>query len=391
MLVDRFRDSPTGVVVPIQGFDPRFGEEYDHWAFLPNPLPNQVQLSNETWTAVNAASLSLGRLDQAGRQIPNPVLLRRPTLRKEAQSTSALEGTYAPLAEVLQIDPDDLSRRSPQLAEVLNYVQAAEHAFESITDRPLTLQLVLEIHRLLVVGTASDHSDAGCIRDHQVVIGPPSTRVSKARFVPPPPGPELKVSLQAWIDWVNTDLPLIPPVVAVALAHYQFETIHPFNDGNGRIGRLFIVVQLLRREIIREPLLSVSPWFEARRSEYQDELLRVSEIGDFDRWVRYFSHCIRDQADDTIRRIDELLMLHNRFREVCQTRRIRGTALSVAQGLIGRPIINPTWVQKHYGVSYPTANSAVARLVELGLVRETTGGKYGRVFVAEDVLQVLSR
>lgn len=391
MDIDRFRNSPTGVIIPIHGFDPRFGEQYDHWAYLPNSLPSQIQLSNETWTAVNAASLSLGRLDQAGRQIPNPALLRRPTLRKEAQSTSALEGTYAPLVEVLQIDPDDSGRSSPQLIEVLNYVSAAEHAFESIKDRPLTMQLVLEIHHLLVVGTASDHADAGRIRDHQVVIGPPSTRVSEARFVPPPPGPELEVSLQTLIDWINTDFPAIPPVVAAALAHYQFETIHPFSDGNGRIGRLLIVVQLLRRQIIREPLLTVSPWIESRRNEYQEELLKVSEIGDFDRWVRFFSRCLTDQAEDTTSRVEKLLKLHDRFSEVCQAKRIRGTALNVAQGLIGRPIINPTWVQKQYGVSYPTANSAVARLEEIGLVRETTGGKYGRIYVAEDVLNVLSR
>lgn len=152
-------------------------------------------------------------------------------------------------------------------------------------------------------------------------------------------------------------LPTIPPVAAIALAHYQFETIHPFNDGNGRIGRLLIVVKLLQRRIIQDQLITVTPWFEARQIEYQDELQRVIEVGDFGRWVCFLSGALRDQADDTTRKIDELIQLRNRFSEVCQAQRVRGTALLIAQALIGRPILNPTWVQKHCGVSYPTANS----------------------------------
>ncbi len=189
MLVERFTKSPVGVLVPISGFDPRFGEDYEHWAFVPHPLPDEITLSPRTWALASEAMLSIGRLDQAGRQIPNPALLRRPTLRREAQSTSALEGTYAPLTEVLEVDPDDLPRRSPELLEVLNYVRAAEHAYVAVADRPLTLQLVLELHQLLVAGTRSDGRDTGKVRSHQVVIGAASGRVRDARFVPPPPGP----------------------------------------------------------------------------------------------------------------------------------------------------------------------------------------------------------
>lgn len=377
--------------MPISGYDPRFAEGYDHWAFVPLPLPDHVDLAAETWALASEAMLSIGRLDQAGRQIPNSALLRRPTLRREAQSTSALEGTYAPLTEVLEADPDDVRRRSPELLEVLNYVRAAEHGYRAIADRPLTLQLLLELHKLLVAGTRSDGSDAGKIRGHQVVIGASSGRVQDARFVPPPPGAELEVGLRTWVDWVNTMHPALPPVVAVALAHYQFETLHPFNDGNGRIGRLAIVLHLMLTGVLREPLLTVSPWFEARRTDYQDELQRVSETGEWDRWVRLFASGLRDQADDTTRKVDELVSLHDHARELCRANNIRGIALEVAEGLIARPIITPTWVQQHYGVSYPAANSAVTRLEQLGLLRETTGGNYGRSFAADDVLRVLER
>lgn len=391
MLVERFRDSPVGALVPINGYDPRFGEDYEHWAFVPHPLPDEVTLGARSWALVAEAMLSIGRLDQAGRQIPNPALLRRPTLRREAQSTSALEGTYAPLTEILEVDPDDVPRRSPELLEVLNYVRAAEHAFAVIADRPLTLQLILELHQLLVSGAHSDGRDAGKVRSHQVVVGAASGRVRDARFVPPPPGPDLEAGLRTWVDWVNSRRPAMPPVVSAALAHYQFETLHPLNDGNGRVGRLVIVLQLMLTGALREPLLTVSPWFEARRSDYQDELQRVSETGDWDRWVGFFATGLRDQADDTTRRIDELVALHDRAKELCRANNIRGVALDVAEGLIARPIITPSWVKRHYGVSYPAANKAVARLENLGLVRETTGGNYGRVFAADDVLRILER
>lgn len=391
MQVDRFRESKAGTLVPIDGFDARFSEHYQHWAFVPHPLPDEVILEPRTWVIASEAMLSLGRLDQAGRQIPNPTLLRRPTLRREAQSTSALEGTYAPLIEVLEADPGDVRRRSPELAEVLNYVRAAEHGYAAVAERPLTLQLLLELHQFLVANTASDGTDAGRVRTHQVVIGAARGRVRDARFVPPPPGSDLEAGVRRWVEWVNRRQPSFPSVVAAALAHYQFETLHPFNDGNGRIGRLVIVLQLLLSGTLREPLLTVSPWFEARRSDYQDELQRVSETGEWDRWVTFFATGMRDQADDTTRKIDDLVGIHLRAKELCRSNNIRGTALDVAEGLIARPIITPTWVQSHYGVSYPSANNAVARLEHLGLLREITGGSYGRVFAADDVLRVLER
>lgn len=391
MRVERFNNSTVGTLVAIRGFDPRFDEHYEHWAFVPHPLPEEVTLHARTWALVSEAMLAIGRLDQAGRQIPDPALLRRPTLRREAQSTSALEGTYAPLSEVLEVDPDDPGRRSPELVEVLNYVRAAEHAYTAVTDRPLSLQLLLELHQILVSGTHSDGPDTGRIRSRQAVIGAASGSVRDARFVPPPPGPDLEAALRQWVDWLNGAHPALPPPVSAALAHYQFETLHPFNDGNGRIGRLVVVVQLMLSGAIREPLLNVSPWFEARRGDYQDELQRVSETGDWDHWVRFFVTGLRDQAADATRRIDELVALHARARELCRMNNVRGTARDVAEGLIARPIITPTWVQRHYGVSYPAANSAVARLAQLGLVREITGGTYGRVFAADEILRILER
>lgn len=373
------------------GHDPRFGEDYDQWAFVPAPLPEAVDLTAPTWALVAEAMHALGRLDQAGQQIPNPTLLRRPTLRREAQSTSALEGTYAPLTEVLEADLDDDSTKTPEVAEILNYVRAAEHAFAAVADRRLNIGLLFDLHRILMRGTHADGADAGDVRSHQVVIGPPGTRVADARFVPPPPGPDLGAALRAWVDWVNADHTALAPVVQAALAHYQFETLHPFNDGNGRIGRLLIVVQLLQDGIVREPLLTVSPWFEARRRDYQDALQHLSQSGEWDSWVAFFAEAIRAQAEQTAAKVDELLAFQAHTRAIARDHRMRGVALEIAEGLVGRPIVTPSWAARHYEVSYPAANSAIERLVGVGLLRETTGGRYARSFACDDVIRILER
>lgn len=389
MLAERFRESPIGRLVEIRGHDARLGEDYEHWAFVPKPLPASVELSAPTWGIVSEAMLALGRLDQAGQQVPNPSLLSRPTLRREAQSTSALEGTYAPLTEVLEADLEEAPARSPEIAEVRNYIRAAEHAFAWVAERPITTGLLLDVHRLLVRGTRTDGLQAGRIRDIQVVIGPPATRVTEARFVPPPPGADLDHAVQDWVSWVNADDRGLPPVVDAALAHYQIEALHPFNDGNGRIGRLFIVVQLMRTGVLREPILTVSPWFEARRRDYQDELQQVSETGAFSRWVAFFAEAIRAQAESTAQQVDRLLAFQEEARRSARRHRIRGVGADLVEGLIGQPIVTPTWAAKNFGVTYQAANNGVSRLVDIGLLREITGGRYGRVFAADDVIRIL--
>lgn len=338
---------------------------------------------------VSEAMLALGRLDQAGRQVPNPSLLRRPTLRREAQSTSALEGTYAPLTEVLEADLEDEPPRSPEVAEIINYVRAAEHAFAWAAERPITTGLLLDLHRLLVRGTPGDGPEAGRIRTHQVVIGPPATRVADARFVPPPPGLELDHAVHDWVSWTNSDHAGMSPVVTAALAHYQFETLHPFNDGNGRIGRLLIVVQFMRYGVLREPILTVSPWFERHRREYQDELQRVSEAGDFSRWATFFAEAISAQADSTASKVDRLLSFQEETRARVRREGLRGVSVDISERLIAQPVVTPTWAAKDFDVTYQAANNAIRRLVELGVLREVTGGRYRRVFAAEEAIRIL--
>jgi Fic family protein len=281
MSIGRLTESPIGRVIPIVGPDPVSHEIVEGEAYLPNPLPRDLTLTTKTWTAVNTASAALARLDGAGRLIPSPGLLRRPTLRREAQSTSALEGTYAPFADVLAADRDDEQGMTAEIREVLNFERVAERAFAWPEDRPLTLGLLGELQRTLVHGTAGELSDAGGLRDRIVVVGRRGSSYADARFVPPPPGDQLRAGVEDLLNWLANPPPL-PTVVHTAMVHYQFETLHPYSDGNGRLGRLLVIVQLLRGAAIREPLLVVSPWFEQRRDRYQDALLELSCDGNWD-------------------------------------------------------------------------------------------------------------
>lgn len=386
-----FAASPVGQLVPIQGFDARRQREYQHVAFSPAPLPEEVDLGADTWLVVAQAMNWLGRLDQAGRQVPNPALLRRPAIRKEAVSTSALEGTYAAFTDVLQAEADeDTNHRSPELTEILNYVRAAEHAFALAPERGISVGLLSELQEILVQDTPAAEKDAGRIRTHQVIIGSEDAAVEEARFIPPPEGDLLESGFREWERWVATPREL-PSVVQAALAHYQFETLHPYHDGNGRIGRLVIALQLMKLGELQEPLLTVSSWLEARRQEYQDRLLQVSTDGDFDQWVCFFCRAIKDQAAQTVEKIAALLSFQDKIKQRIRETPIRGVAQEIAEDLIGQPVTTPIYAARHYGVSYPAANQAVARLVELGILRELTGRNYDRVFGSTEVIQIMDR
>ncbi|EFC81776.1 filamentation induced by cAMP protein Fic [Parafrankia sp. EUN1f] len=389
---DRFERSPTGHLVKIAGTDGRTGVAYEHVAFQPDPLGGaEPALAGGTWRNVARAGRALGRLDQAGRQIPEPALLLQPTLRTEAQSTSALEGTFAPLEDVLAAEVTEPTSQSEEVREVLNYVRAAEAAFAWIGDgRPLTVAALCQMHRDLVRGTPADTRDAGRIRSIQVAIGSRGGAIDTARFVPPPPGLELDAAVRDLLDWVNFDSKVIDPVVAAAMAHYQFETLHPFNDGNGRIGRLLVVLDLCWKEVISEPLLAVSPWLEVRREEYQDRLREVSAVGDWDGWISFFSEGLAESCEQTIRTVDDLLGLQAEY-----VRRLKvagltgGLVRDVIDRLIGSPFVTVRSVSEDTGRTLQAASNAVARLVDLEILRERTGRSYGRVFEAVEVTSVL--
>lgn len=391
MDVGRFASSPVGRLVPLRGTDGRTGASYDHVAYVPDPLGDEPSLLGPTWHAVARAEHALGRLQQAARQIPSPALLRSPTLRREAQSTSALEGTFAPLEDVLAADLVAVPARSAELNEVMNYIGTAEAAFGWLEDgRRLTVGMMCELQATLVAGTAADTDDAGRVRSIQVAIGSRGDSISRARFVPPPPGHDLDAGLTDLVTWINAAPSDRNPVVAAAMGHYQFEALHPFNDGNGRIGRLLIVLQLMQDAVLADPLLSVSPWFEARRGEYQDRLAAVSADGDWDGWVRFFAAGLRASAVDTARRVDLLLDVQEINQAVLRNKGISGLARDVVEHLVASPFVTVSAIAETHGKSFQAANAAVRRLEEVGILQERTGRSHGRMFAAPLVLAALT-
>lgn len=387
----QLEDSPIGHLVPILGPDPATHELVEGTAFLPDPLPRTLDLSTETWTTVSNASAALARLDGAARRIPTPALLRRPALRREAQSTSALEGTYAPFADVLAADRDDEQHLSAEVREILNFERMAELAFSWPEERPMTLGMLGELQRTLVRGTAGELSDAGGLRDRIVVIGAPGRGFDEARFVPPPNGDQLRAGVEGLLEWIN-DPPRIPTVVQAAMAHYQFETLHPYSDGNGRLGRLLVIVQLLRGALIREPLLVVSPWFEQRRTQYQDALLRLSLTGDWDAWIAFFAEGVAASATESQTKVERLVALQEDLRSRVQSARKRGLAERLAADLVGRPYVTPPEIAMRYMVSKQGAHNAIKTLVELEILRETPRRAFSnsKRYVAPEVVDVAS-
>lgn len=388
MDVDKLRGSPIGKLVPISGYDPRFKEDYDYLAYVPDPLPAELHLEAATYTAVIDASTAMARADQAASLLPNPVLLARPATRREAVSTSALEGTFAALSDVFEADLLDANELTSSVSEVHNYVTAAERAYELIEQgQPISIRMLEEFQRALLRGTASDGTYAGSVRTTQVFIGVGTRRVTSARFVPPPADHRLTDGLEAWQDWIRDTSAAIPTIIRVAAAHYQFETLHPFHDGNGRLGRLVMALQLMSAGDLRYPVLNISPYLEQNRAEYQDGLLRVSQTGEWDPWVCLISTAVHAEALEVIARVDKLLALREGFHTTL--RGSKGVSLRIADDLIGYPMITASLAAHLYGVSYQAANSAIAKLVDRGILRQRTAGKYDRIFQCDAVLSAL--
>lgn len=396
MLQEMFTEKKTGSLQTLSGEYPsRYGLiRYETCAFTPDPLGDDYpKISQRTSGAITRASMALARLSELGEGIPNPDLLRRPTMRREAQSTSALEGTYERLETVLAQDyepGDDKTGWSESLIEVFNYLDAADHGIASMQEgRSVTVSLIRELQQLLVRNTASDNPQAGEIRNSQVFIGSPTRKIEDARFVPMPPGPALDLAVRGLVDWWNSRNEPGLTVLDMAMFHYQFETLHPFTDGNGRIGRLLILLQMMSRGLLSQPLLSVSPWLEQRRPEYRDRMLAVSTHGDWENWILFFCQGIEESCEDALLRVKRLNYIRERYRDVIIAHRYGGAALDIAMLLIGQPYVTVPLLKQRLKKSDSAIRNALGRLQSLGIVSvERLRGS--SVYVADDVLYAVS-
>lgn len=387
MDIERFKQSPIGRLEHIDGKD-ALGRAYDHYAYVPKPLPKKIELSNKTWSIVTEAGIAVGRLDGEGKRLPNPLRLARPAIRAEAVSTSALEGTYTTLPRVMQSELLE-EEASYEDREVLDYVRAAEHGFTQIAkNKPISINLIKACHaRLMMRDPHCPPNEKGEIRQRQNFIGPSNAPIEDSWFVPPPHGDVLREGLNDWEVWIHREDDL-HVLVRMAVGHYQFETLHPFIDGNGRIGRLVAVLMLLEDGMLSVPILNISPYLEQRRSEYQDRLRDVSATGDFDQWVAFFAEGIRVQALAGLEKTNRLLEFQREKVQYLRSIGIRGTAIQIAENLIGDPVVTPAAARDAYGISYQSASGALQTLEKTGIVAQFRYGSNRVAYWSEEVLQV---
>ena len=357
-----------------------------HRAFVPAPLPPLLAWDEGLAASLSSADRAIGRLAGEGRRLPNPHLLIRPFVRKEAVLSSRIEGTQATLGELLAAEAGAAVGRSPtDLREVGNYVTALEYGLERQEALPISLRLVREIHECLMRGVRGDMATPGEFRRSQNWIGPPGCTLNDATYVPPPPS-ELTSCLDAWERFLYDDA--LPPLVQIALVHSQFESIHPFLDGNGRVGRLLITLLLVRRGVIPSPLLYISAYFEATREEYYARLLSVTDRGEWEEWLTYFlKGVVLQSADavDRIQRIDDLLS-HWKQKLTSSQSRLPERALDLFAE-------NPFWtvsgVADRLGVAFTSAQRAIDRLKAEDVVAQVGEVRRNRVYCAGAILDAL--
>jgi Fic family protein len=390
MDLERLQRSPVGELVPITGRDARHGD-FAYFAYLPAPLPADVDLQSLTWASVAEASMALGKLDQACTQLPDPRLLIRPALFREALDTSALEGTVGLLRDLLEAQLPTAQYLSPETIEINAYVEVAMTAFEMITQRPVSIGLLSELQDRLFRDAPHKPEDLGRPRQHLVWIGEKERPIQEARFVPPPADDRLHSGIAAWEQWVQAQHSHLAPVVRAAMAHYQFETLHPFGDGNGRLGRLAVVLQLLRSQTIQQPAITLSPWLLRNRSEYQEQLLVVSCTGNWNPWITFFCHAIAAQCASLIAGAERLLTWLATSRRKLDERHWTGAIHRVLEGLVEWPVTTISATASRYEVSPMNATRMINHLTEAHILTELTGRSYGRSFGALEVMDIVDR
>ena len=356
-------------------------------AFFPRPIPRHVDLTTANLLRLADAEAALGRLAGASRLLPTPHLLVRPYLRREALASTRIEGTQASLEEVFDAEAGDLPYGA-DVEEVVNYVRAMEAGLARLDHLPMSVRLLREMHAILLDGVRGRDRQPGELRTSQNWIGPPGATIERATFVPPPPDglPDLLSDLERFVH----EDPQLPPLVQAALLHYQFETIHPFLDGNGRLGRLLVVFFRVVRDRLPEPLLYLSPFFERRRDEYYATLQAVREQGDVDRWLALFLDGVREQAIDAVSRAERLTDLRERYRAAVRAV-TRGIANQVVELALEQPVLTARTVESRLQVSRPAALASLRQLADLGSLTEAVGGPRGQLrWRADEVLAVLT-
>jgi Fic family protein len=360
-----------------------------YWAFVPRALPPDLEWNAPLANTLSRADRALAELSELALCLPNPHLLIRPFMRQEAVLSSRIEGTRASLSDLYAYEAGYLlfTETAADVREVHNYVVALEYGLERINQLPLSLRLLREIHAKLLEGVRGEHRTPGEFRRRQNWIGPPGSNPSNAPFVPAPPH-EMRNCLDAFEKFLHAESD-IPPLVRIALAHYQFEAIHPFLDGNGRVGRLLLVLLMCLWGLLSEPVLYLSAYFDARRDEYYDRLMAVSQRGAWENWLTFFLEAVTAQAVDAHARARRLQALREVYRRRVQSERAVARLLQLLDLLFANPVASIPGLAKSMDVSFVAATRYVRHLTEIGVLREATGRTRNRIFVAEEILRAV--
>ncbi len=356
-------------------------------AFVPAPLPPKLNYDSELVLALSQADSALSELSGLGRHLPNPHLLIAPYVRREAVLSSRIEGTRASLSDLLLDEVEELSeqrRRDTDVREVRNYVDALGYGVKRLKRLPLSLRLVRELHARLMRGVRGEKTTPGEFRRSQNWIGPAGSTPETAVYVSPPPR-EMEQALHDWEAFLHVR-GQIPHLIQCAMVHEQFEAIHPFLDGNGRVGRLLITLFLMERGRLSQPLLYLSAYIEAHRQDYYELLQRVRTHGDWNAWFRFFVRGVEQIAREAARQAARLTDMHEAYRGQL---RHKARALTLLDELFKNPYTTVARAQRLLSVSNPTARQAVQQLVRIGLLKEITGRTWGQLYLARPILRAI--
>ncbi len=355
-------------------------------AFVPAALPPVLTWTPRLIGVLSEADRLIGRLAGEGGRLLNPHILMRPFVRREAVLSSKIEGTQATLGELLAAEAGAIVDRSPEdLREVGNYVVALEHGISRLKKLPLCVRLTRELHDKLMTGVRGHQATPGRFRNTQNWIGKPGSTPATASYIPPPPG-EVQPCLAAWEKFLHeSDL---PPLVTIALAHYQFEAIHPFLDGNGRVGRLLITLFLIERQILPTPLLYLSAFFEASRRDYYDGLRGISERGAWNDWLEYFLLGVARMSEDALSRATRFNQLLAQWQKKVSGESTNNP-LRVVELLGANPFVTTKGTADKLDVAFTTAQRAIERLERAGILKLVSDAKRGRVYCARALLDIL--
>ncbi|MFZ3207975.1 MAG: Fic family protein [Geobacteraceae bacterium] len=359
-------------------------------AFLPATLPPNppVKIEGELQTLISNADMSMARLDGLGHILPNAGLFIAMYVKKEALLSSQIEGTQASLEDLFEFESGKQPENINDVAEVVNYVRALNYGMERLREFPMSLRLIKEIHEVLMEGVRGGEKTPREFKKTQNWIGPPGCTLKDARFVPPPPH-EAEAAMGALELYLHQP-PQLPVLVDCALIHYLFETIHPFLDGNGRLGRLLITFYLQWKGVMEKPLLYLSYYFRKYRQEYYDRLNMVRDNGDFEQWIAFFLKGVVVTADSAVDAAKQIMELQSRHRNLLWQKKISSPlAVGILEKLFYTPYVSVNDIARDFSISYQAASTLISQLEGVGILKEITGRKRDKRYIYADYLQIL--